>query len=37
MVQARHPSLYQINARVRLTELSRTLGRAAILDDVPEA
>jgi hypothetical protein len=31
-----HPSLYQINARVWLTELSRTLGRAATLDDIPD-
>ena len=29
--------LYQINTRVRLTELSRALGRPATLDDVPEA
>ena len=33
----RYPSLYQINTRVWLTELSRTLGRAATLDDVPDA
>ena len=32
-----YPSLYQINTRVWLTELSRTLGRAATLDDVPDA
>ncbi len=32
-----HPSLYQINTRVWLTELSGKLGRAATLDDVPEA
>jgi glycosidase len=31
-----YPSLYQINTRVRLTDLSRTLGRAATLDDVPD-
>jgi hypothetical protein len=31
-----HPLLYQINTRVWLTELSRTLGRAATLDDVPD-
>ena len=24
-----HPSLYQLNTRVRLTELSRSLGRPA--------
>jgi glycosidase len=32
-----YPSLYQINTRVWLTELSRTLGRIATLDDVPDA
>jgi glycosidase len=32
-----YPSLYQINTRVRLTELSRTLGRPATLDDIPDA
>ena len=31
-----HPSLYQINTRVWLTQLSWTLGRAATLDDIPE-
>ncbi|HEX2385514.1 MAG TPA: alpha-amylase family glycosyl hydrolase, partial [Candidatus Binatia bacterium] len=34
---ARYPSLYQINTRVWLTELSRKLGRRAGLDDIPEA
>jgi glycosidase len=33
----RYPSLYQINTRVRLTELSRSLGRAATLDDIADA
>jgi glycosidase len=33
----RYPSLYQINTRVWLTDLSRTLGRRATLDDIPEA
>jgi hypothetical protein len=33
----RYPSLYQINARVWLTELSRTLGRRATLDDIPDS
>src|SRR3954465_5138779 len=33
----RYPSLYQINTRVWLTELSRGLGRAATLDDVPDS
>ena len=31
------PSLYQINTRVWLTELSRMAGRAATLDDIPDA
>ena len=30
------PSLYQINTRVWLTELSRRIGRPATLDDVPD-
>jgi len=30
-----YPSLYQINTRVWLTELSRGLGRPAPLDGVP--
>ena len=29
----RYPALYQINTRVRLSELSHALGRAATLDD----
>src|SRR5690348_13998428 len=32
-----HPSLYQINTRVWLTELSQTLGKAVTLDDIPDA
>jgi glycosidase len=32
-----YPSLYQVNTRVWLTELSRSLGRPATLDDVPDA
>ena len=31
------PALYQINTRVWLTSLSRTLGRPATLDDIPDA
>jgi hypothetical protein len=31
-----HPSLYQINTRVLLTELSQGLGRPATLDDIPD-
>jgi glycosidase len=37
MGKPRYPSLYQINTRVWLTELSRPLGRRATLDDVPDA
>jgi glycosidase len=37
MNDPRHPSLYQINTRVWLTELSATLGRAATLDDISDA
>ena len=32
-----YPSLYQINTRVWLTELSHALGRPATLDDIPDA
>jgi hypothetical protein len=35
MSTSRYPSLYQINTRVWLAELSRTLGRPATLDDIP--
>lgn len=34
---SRYPSLYQINTRVWLTELSKRCGRAATLDDVPDS
>src|SRR5881392_1961469 len=37
MPRPRHPSLYQINTRVWLTELSQNLGRPATLDDIPDA
>ena len=37
MADIRYPSLYQINTRVRLTELARSLGRTATLDDIPDA
>ncbi|MBB3181855.1 alpha-amylase family glycosyl hydrolase [Variovorax sp. Sphag1AA] len=33
----RYPALYQINTRVALTDLSRSLGRAATLDDITDA
>jgi hypothetical protein len=32
-----YPSLYQINTRVRLSDLSASLGRRASLDDIPDA
>lgn len=37
MPEALYPSLYQINTRVWLTQLSRELGRPATLDDIPNA
>ena len=37
MATPRYPSLYQINTRVWLTQLSRRLGRVATLDDIPDA
>jgi Alpha amylase, catalytic domain len=37
MSELRYPSLYQINTRVWLTELSQKLGRRATLDDIPDA
>src|SRR5436305_4799235 len=37
MATPRYPSLYQINTRVWLTELSCSLGRHATLDDIPDA
>jgi hypothetical protein len=37
MRESVYPSLYQINTRVWMTELSHTLGRPATLDDVPDA
>ena len=36
MTGPRYPSLYQVNTRVWLTQLSRELGRPATLDDVPD-
>jgi hypothetical protein len=36
MTNPRYPSLYQINTRVWLTDLSRKLGRTTTLDDVPD-
>ena len=36
MATVRYPSLYQINTRVWLTDLSQKLGRSATLDDIPD-
>ena len=33
----KYPSLYQVNTRVWLTELSQQLGRKATLNDIPDA
>ena len=33
----RYPALFQVNTRVRLSELSATLGHRATLDDIPDA
>jgi hypothetical protein len=37
MSNPKFPTLYQINTRVLLTGLSKTLGRPATLDDVPDS
>ena len=37
MPSAPYPSLYQINTRVWLTDLSGRLGKRATLDDIPDA
>jgi glycosidase len=37
MANPRYPALFQVNTRVRLAELTATLGRPATLDDVPDA
>ncbi|HTM09206.1 MAG TPA: alpha-amylase family glycosyl hydrolase [Verrucomicrobiae bacterium] len=37
MKSARYPLLYQVNTRVWLTEISRQIGRRALLDDIPDA
>ena len=37
MGRVHYPSLYQINTRVRLTELGQKLGRLATLDDIPDS
>jgi hypothetical protein len=37
MALPRYPSLFQINTRVRLSEISASLNRPATLDDIPDA
>jgi len=37
MSRPRYPSLFQVNTRVRMSELTAALGRPASLDDIPDA
>jgi glycosidase len=37
VARPRYPALFQVNTRVRMSELSAALGRAATLDDVTDA
>ena len=37
MPRSLYPSLYQVNTRVWLNEISRKLGRKATLDDIPDS
>jgi hypothetical protein len=37
MSAPRYPALFQVNTRVRLSELAATVGRKATLDDIPDA
>jgi len=37
MTKILYPSLYQFNTRIWLTSMSETLGRPALLDDIPDA
>ena len=37
MATPRYPALFQVNTRVRLSELAAALGRKATLDDIPDA
>ena len=37
MSTPRYPALFQVNTRVRLSELAADLGRQATLDDIPDA
>ena len=36
MIKPNYPSLYQVNTRVWLTEISQSIGREATLDDIPD-
>ena len=36
MSRHRYPALFQVNTRVRLSELAAALGRTATLDDIPD-
>jgi glycosidase len=36
MATPRYPALFQVNTRVRLSELAAALGRKATLDDIPD-
>ena len=36
MKKSFYPSLYQVNTRVWLTDISQELGRKATLDDIPD-
>jgi len=37
MNKPKYPSLYQVNTRVWMTDLSGKLGRRATLDDIPDS
>ena len=37
MKKPKYPSLYQVNTRVWITEISRSLGQPATLDDIPDS
>jgi hypothetical protein len=37
VISLKYPSLYQVNTRVWLTGLAKSLGRPATLDDIPDA
>ena len=37
MALSKYPSLFRVNSRIWLTELSHSLRRAATLEDIPDA